>query len=72
MMNINELLKEHNLLHYQFFEDGAKIVYTHDSGTSTHVQDYSRLIAVLKENNIKHDDIGIDVIMVVEESKKTK
>ena len=66
MKNINELLKEHNLLHFKFFEDTNRIIYTHDSGTSSHVQDYGKLVAILKENNIKHSDIGIEIIVIEE------
>jgi hypothetical protein len=34
------------------------------SGTSSHVQDYSRLVRVLKDNKIKYDAIGIDVLLI--------
>lgn len=64
---INELLKEHNLLHFKLYKDPDRILYTHMSGTPTHVQDFHRLVGVLKENNIKFNDIGVDVIMIEED-----
>ena len=67
MKNISELLKKYNLLHFEFFEDTGRIIYTHDSGTSSHVQDYTRLVSILKENNIKHTDIGIEIIIIEED-----
>lgn len=67
MKNIDELLKEHNLMHYTYFEDQSRIIYTHDSGDSMQIADFKRLIDILKENNIKHHDIGLDVIMIDKE-----
>ena len=65
--SIAALLKEEGLYHFKFFEADAKIVYTHISGTSTHVQDFNKLIKALDAKNIKHTDIGIDVIMIDQE-----
>ncbi|NOR57907.1 MAG: hypothetical protein GQ474_05220 [Sulfurimonas sp.] len=67
MKNISELLKEHKLMHFKFYEDPARIIYTYEVGTSSHMYDFSRLIEILKENNIKHKDIGLDIIMIVED-----
>ena len=64
MEKINKLLKEHNLLHFKFYEDGAKLVYTHVSGTSSHVVDYEKLVRLLKDNNIAYESLGIDVLLV--------
>ena len=64
MININELLKEHNLSHFKYYEEQSRIVYEYESGTSLHIQDFHRLLILLQENNIKHEDIGIDVILI--------
>ncbi len=61
---INMLLKEEKLSHFKFFEDGCRIVYTHESGTPRHMEDFHKLILILKEHHIKHSDIGIDVLML--------
>lgn len=66
MKNIDDLLQEHKLLHFQYFKDPDRIIYTKNSGTSSHIADFQKLIELLKENNIKHNDIGIDVIMIEE------
>lgn len=68
MKNITELLQEHNLMHFEFYEDPARIVYTHDTGTGSQMYDFKKLVNVLDENNIKHNDIGLDVIMIEENS----
>lgn len=64
MTDINALLEEHNLSHFKFYEHESRIIYTHESGTATHISDFHKLITVLKENNIKHTDIGLDVILI--------
>lgn len=67
MKDINELLKEHDLSHFHYYEDEGRIIYTYESGTSLHITDFKRLIDVLKDNHIKHDDIGLDVIIIKED-----
>jgi excinuclease UvrABC ATPase subunit len=64
MENINRLLKEQNLSHFKYYEDKGRIIYMYESGTSLHIADFKRLIDVLKENHIKHNDIGLDVILI--------
>jgi len=64
---INGLLKMEHLAHFKFFENPARILYTHESGTPTHAQDFAKLVKVLKEHKIKHTDIGIDVLMIEED-----
>ena len=64
MKDINELLAEHNLHHFKYFEQDSRIIYTYESGTSLHIEDFHRLLKVLKESNIKHEDIGLDVILI--------
>jgi hypothetical protein len=64
MKDINKLLEEHSLSHFQYYEDKGRIIYTYESGTSLHIADFKRLIDVLKENYIKHNDIGLDVILI--------
>ncbi len=66
-LRINALLEEANLLHFKFFEDPNRILYTRESGTSTHVQDFHKLVRVLKRKNIKFDEIGVDAIMIEED-----
>ncbi len=66
-VKINELLKEHNLLHFKFYDDPARLLYTHASGTTTHIQDFNKLVGALKDNNIEYNDIGLDVIMIKED-----
>ena len=65
-VDINELLKKHTLLHFSYFENGneKRIIYTHEAETKVHVDDYSKLICVLDANNIKHHDIGMDIIII--------
>jgi hypothetical protein len=67
MKDINELLKEHDLSHFHYYADKSRIVYTYESGTSLHIADFKRLIDVLKDNHIEHDDIGLDVIIIHED-----
>lgn len=66
MKNLNKLLDEHNLSHFKYFKSQGRIIYTHESGTSLHISDFHKLIVLLKENNIKHNDIGLDVILIEE------
>ena len=62
--NINELLKEHDLSHFKYYEEESRIVYTRDTGTPVQKHDFVRLRALLKEHNIKYTDIGLDVLMI--------
>ena len=64
---INALLYEERLAHFKFFEDPARIVYTYQSGTPTHAEDFAKLVKILKKNDIKHSTIGIDVLMLEED-----
>lgn len=64
---INQLLQEHNLLHFKFYKNPNRILYIYECGTPTHVEDFSRLITVLKDNNIEHNDVGVDAIMIEED-----
>ncbi|MBC8238091.1 MAG: hypothetical protein H8E76_07650 [Helicobacteraceae bacterium] len=67
-IDINELLKEHTLLHFSYFENGneKRIIYTHEAETKVHVDDFNKLISVLNANNIKHHDIGMDILVIDE------
>ena len=67
MKNINTLLKENKLSHFEFDEEKSRIVYNYEDSTFTRVEDYKRLIKLLKENEIKHDDVGMDVIFIEED-----
>ena len=62
--DINELLKGHGLSHFKYYAEESRIVYTHDTGTPQQKHDFSRLKAILNDNNIKHTDIGLDVLMI--------
>jgi len=64
MSDISDLLEKNNLTHFKYYEDQSRIIYTFESGTSLHIEDFHRLIVILKQNNIKHEDIGIDVILI--------
>ena len=64
MKDIHKLLEENNLSHFEYDEEKSRIVYNHESATFTQVDDFRRLIALLKDNDIKHEDIGLDVILV--------
>jgi hypothetical protein len=65
MNNIDKLLKENKLSHYKFDEEKSRLVYNANASTHTHMNDYKRLIHVLKGNNIKHDAVGgMDVIFI--------
>lgn len=63
---INELLKTHNLFHFKFYRDPDKILYTKESGSMRHKDDYKRLVTLLKDNNINHRDVGMDVLFIEE------
>ena len=67
MKDIGELLKEHHLMHYTYYENPDRIIYTHDSGTTMQVTDFQKLVSILKKNNIKYQDMGLDVIMIDKE-----
>jgi len=64
---IDLLLEENNLSHFKFLEDTQRIVYTYQSGTSVHANDYYKLVTLLRDKNIKHNDIGIDVLLIQED-----
>lgn len=64
MNHIEKLLEENNLSHFKYFDNEPRLIYTYESGTSMHLEDFHRLIHLLKENNIKHQDIGVDVILL--------
>ena len=64
MINMNALLEEHNLSHFKYYEEQSRIMYEYESGTSLNIQDFNRLIIILKKNNIKHEDIGVDIILI--------
>ncbi len=61
---ISGLLREHHLMHFKFFDNKPRILYLHESGTSRHMEDFARLIDILKDNDIKYNNIGLDVIMI--------
>ncbi|MCW8895451.1 MAG: hypothetical protein OQK48_02710 [Sulfurimonas sp.] len=61
---INELLKEHNLSHFTYDDNMSRIVYTYGTGTPQQKHDFVRLKAILREKNIRHTDIGLDVIII--------
>ncbi len=65
-IRIDKLLKEANLLHFKFYKDPNRILNTHGSGAAVNVQDFNRLVDILKEEGIKFNDIGVDVIMIEE------
>ena len=67
MKDINKLLEENSLSYFQFDEENSRLVYTHEVGTSQHRDDFHRLIQLLKKNEIKHDDIGMDLILIEKE-----
>ena len=67
-VTINAILEEQKLNHFKFFKDPDRILYTRESGTPTHVQDFHRLIRILKNKKINFNDIGVDVIMIEEET----
>lgn len=64
---INKLLLENNLLHFKFYKDPDRILYSSKSQSPTHIEDFNRLIRLLKRNKVKHTDIGVDIIMLNEE-----
>ena len=66
-LKINDILEELNLRHFKFYKDPDRILYTKDSGTPTHVQDFHKLVNALKDEKINFNDIGVDVIMIDEE-----
>ena len=61
---VNKLLVENNLLHFKFYKDPDRILYSSRSESPTHIEDFHRLIRILKRNKIAHTDIGIDIIML--------
>lgn len=65
-IKIDNLLKKANLLHFKFYKDPNRLLNTHGGGTATNVQDFNRLIGILKKEGIKFNDIGVDVIMIEE------
>lgn len=62
--SLNDLLKEHGLSHFVYYEEPSRIVYTFDSGTVMQREDYAKVRDLLKANNIKHHDMGLDVLMI--------
>ncbi len=63
--NINKLLKDNRLSNFKFNEEKSRLVYNANTSTFTHIDDYKRLIRVLKDNEIKYDDVGgMDVISI--------
>ncbi|WP_345993275.1 hypothetical protein [Sulfurimonas sp. HSL-1716] len=64
MKDLIKLLEENKLAHFQFDEENSRLLYTHEIGTPIHKDDFQRLIQLLKKNEIKHDDIGMDVILI--------
>ena len=65
-IRIDKLLKKANLLHFKFYKNPNRILNRYGSGTATNVQDFNRLVGILKEDGIKFEDIGVDVIMIKE------
>lgn len=65
---INKLLKENNLLHFKFYKDPDRILFSSKTQSPTHVEDFNRLIRILKRNKIEHNDIGVDIIMLGKEA----
>jgi|GEM_PF-1551761 len=66
-IRIDELLKEANLLHFKFYKNPNRILNIRGSGTAINVQDFNRLVGILKEEGIKFNDIGVDIIMIEED-----
>lgn len=64
---INKLLVENNLLHFKFYKDPDRVLYSSKYESPTHIEDFNRLIRILKRNKIKHTDIGVDIIMLGDE-----
>ncbi len=64
---IDNLLKKANLLHFKFYKNPNRILNIHGSGTAVNVQDFNRLKSILKEESIKFNDIGVDIIMIEED-----
>ena len=62
--DIERLLKDNGLAHFKYFKEDSRIVYTHNTGTPQQNHDFARLKALLKENNIKYESLGLDVIMI--------
>lgn len=69
-LKIIGLLDKHRLSHFKFIKDPERLIYTKDSGTPRHIDDYKKLINILNENNINHSDIGIDILLIEIEEKK--
>ncbi len=63
-IEIIELLKKNRLLHFQFLKDPDRIIYTKDSGTTRHIDDYKKLVNILNDNNINYSNIGIDLLLI--------
>lgn len=63
-LDINSLLRENGLSHFVYYEEGSRIVYTHDSGTPMQREDFVKIKTLLKDNNINHHDMGLDVLMI--------
>ena len=66
-IKINKILKEANLLHFKFYKNPNRLLNTYGSGSATNMQDFNRLKSVLKKEDIKFNDIGVDVIMIEED-----
>ena len=62
--DINQLLEEGNLLHFTYYQEDNKIVYSLESGTPVQKADFTKLVKILKSKNIKYDNIGLDVLMI--------
>ena len=61
---INKLLETHRLSHFKFFTNPDRILFSKEAGSTNCMDDYKRLVILLEENNIKHSDIGIDVLFI--------
>lgn len=64
MKKITNLLRENNLSHFKYDQKQSRIVHNHESATFTHVSDFKKLLGILRDNDIKHNNMGFDVIFL--------
>lgn len=62
--DINDLLERADLLHFSYYEEDKRILYTHDTGTPQQKHDFGKLVKILREHKIKYTAIGLDILMI--------
>lgn len=64
MKKITNLLRENNLSHFKYDQKQSRIIHDYSSTTFTHMNDFNKLLRILKDNNIRHNNMGFDVIFL--------